>query len=392
MSNTIIALQPLLFSSAQVVANEPVGFLGAISNTFDDKGVAVGDKVIVPVAPAASVATYTPGMTTTAGTDAIATNVEVTISANQVVSWNLTGEQMRSLENADSSKEWARQMFEQGMRALRNAAEAAAWQAALNGASRAVGAAGTTPFVNTAGTNVEYQLNILSAAKKVLMDQGCPTSGISAVINTSAGMNLRNLGAYQNFYQAGSDAQLRNGIFLPAFGMSIAESAQIGTGGGGTASSLVTTAASNALGAVSIGVGGQGCALSLSANDFVTFGTTPSTYAYQVTNATALTAAGNLTLNRPGIVKTALTQGQTVTVASAYTGNIVLEKTSVVGAVRPPLLPPNPLIQQQMVGDTKSGLTFLFCDIAGDGMRTWRLHLAYGFKAVQPAFIVAALG
>jgi hypothetical protein len=390
MSNDLSKLQPLLFSAAQTIANEPTAVLEAISNTFDDKGVAVGDKVIIPVAPPAQLDAFVPSNIPPSGDNAVATNVSVTITNSSKVCWNLTGEQQRSLENATIDTEWIRQMIEQGMRTLRNDAEAKAWAAALNGASRAVGTAGQTPFQNTTGTSVYYQLNALAAAKKVRLDQGCPDAGLTAIIDTNAGLNLRQLGVYQNFYQAGTDKQLRQGMFLPAFGISIAESAQVGYHTAGTATSVTTNDTVDALNAQTIGITGTG--ISLSQNDFVSFGTTPATAAYQVTNATALTGAGNILLNRPGIAKVPLATGMAVTCAGSYTGNIVLEKSSVVGCIRPPIIPDNPTIQQLKIGDQKTGLTFLMLDIAQYGQRTWELHLAYGFAAVQPAFICALLG
>jgi hypothetical protein len=392
MSNTLTALSPLLFSAAQTIANERTAMLEAISNTFDDKGVAIGDKVIVPVAPPATLAAFTPSNIPPSGMDATAQNVQVTITNSSKVSWNLTGEQQRSLENATIETDWIRQMVEQGMRTLRNDAELKAWTAALAGASRAVGTGGQTPFQNSAGTTIYYQLNALAAAKKVLLDQGCPDAGLTAIIDTNAGLNLRQLGVYQNFYQAGSPDQLRQGIFLPAFGIAIAESAQVGQVAAGSASNLVTTDSTDALTTQTIGVGGQGATLSLSSNDFVTFGTTPATAAYHVINSSTLSSAGNILLNRPGIAKVPLASGMTVTPVASYTGNVVLERSSVVGAIRPPIIPDNPTIEQLKISDTKTGLTFLMLDIAQYGQRTWELHLAYGFAAVQPAFICALLG
>ena len=105
MANVFTALQPVLYSAAQEVSNEPFGCVGAIAASFDDKGVAIGDTVKVPVAPTRSTSDYTPAMTTTAGTDATASTVDVTITANKLVSWNLTGEQLRSLENGTTDGE-----------------------------------------------------------------------------------------------------------------------------------------------------------------------------------------------------------------------------------------------------------------------------------------------
>jgi hypothetical protein len=37
-------------------------------------------------------------------------------------------------------------------------------------------------------------------------------------------------------------------------------------------------------------------------------------------------------------------------------------------------------------------MSYLLLDIAGYGMRTWELHAAWGFKAVQPEHIVTIMG
>jgi hypothetical protein len=382
-TNNLTALSPLLFSAAQTIANEPTAVLEAISNTFDDKGVAVGDKVIVPIAPPATLDAFIPSNIPPTGDAATATNVQVTITNSSKVCWNLTGEQQRSLENATIETDWIRQMIEQGMRTLRNDAEAKAWAAALAGASRAVGTAGVTPFAS--------DLSALAAVKRVLLNQGCPSANVTAVIDTNAGQNLRKLGVYQNFYQAGTDKQLRSGIFLPAFGIDIAESAQVGMHAAGSlnADVVTTDAAGDPLGTQIVGIGGAGAAINVTPQDALWFAA-DTTAAYMATNT--LAAAGSVVLNRPGIAKYAIPTGNAVTMAASYTGNVVLERSSVVGAIRPPIIPDNPTIQQLKISDTKTGLTFLMLDIAQYGQRTWELHLAYGFAAVQPAFICALLG
>ena len=187
MSNTLTALAPTLFSVAKEVAQEPVGALNSINMNFDSKGVAIGDAVTVPIAPAAAVTDFTPAMTQSSGSDKIAESVSVTIDKNQVTSWHLTGEQQRSLENCESpmTQEWVRQLIGQGMGALRNAAETAACSAIYKGASRAYGTAGTTPFATT--------IDEIPNVYKILKDNGAPMADLQMVVNTSAGLNLRKL-------------------------------------------------------------------------------------------------------------------------------------------------------------------------------------------------------
>lgn len=376
MANIFTALQPVLFSAAQEVSNEPFGVVSAISASFDDKGVAIGDTVKVPVAPTRTPKDYTPSMTTTAGDDATAAGVDVTITANKYVDWHLTGEQLRSLENADSDKEWVRQLVAQGMRSLRNLAENSCAAAIKQGASRAVGTAGTNPFAS--------DINIIPDVRKVLMDNGAPMADLQLVIDSAAGTSARKLGIIQQAYQAGSEAERRSGDLLRQFGFAIRESAGIALHTKGTGASYVTSG-STAVGVRDIAlVTGTGTVL---AGDVVTFAA-DSTNKYVVN--TGVAAPGTISLGRPG-ARVTIPTSNALTVGNNYTPNLAFERSAVVGIMRPPILPPNPLMQTTLISDAM-GMTYLLVQVAGDGMVTWRLHLAYGFKVVQSEHVALVLG
>lgn len=376
MANVFTALQPVLYSAAQEVSGEPFGVISGINATFDDKGVAIGDTVYLPVAPAATTSDYTPAMSASAGTDATATNVGVTITANKHVSWHLTGEQLRSLQNGSSDGEWVRQMIAQGMRALRNGAEQAAALAIKQGASRAIGTAGTTPF----GSDI----NNIADLRKLLADNGAPLTDLQLCVDTSAGLNLRKLGIIQQAYQAGSDQERRSGDLLRQFGFSIRESAGIASHTKGTGTSYVTSG-STAAGVRDIAlVTGSGTVL---AGDVVTFAA-DSANKYVVN--TGVAAAGTISLGRPG-ARTTIATANAMTIGNTYTANVAFERNAVVGIMRPPVMPENPLMQKTLISD-RQGLTYLLVQIAGDGMATWRLHLAYGFKVAQGEHVAILMG
>lgn len=376
MPNVFTALQPVLYSAAQEVSNEPFGCISAIAASFDDKGVAIGDTVKVPVAPTRSTSDYTPAMTTTAGTDATASTVDVQITANKMVDWNLTGEQLRSLENGSTDGEWVRQMIAQGMRALRNGAEAACAAAIKQGASRAIGTAGTNPFASN--------IDIIADARKVLQDNGAPLSDLQFVMNSTAGTAARKLGIIQQAYQAGNDQERRTGEFLRQFGFQLRESAGIATHTKGTGTSYVTSG-STAAGVRDIAlVTGSGTVL---AGDVVTFAA-DSTNKYVIN--TGVTAPGTISLGRPGALVTIAT-ANAMTIGNNYAANLAFERNAVVGIMRPPVMPPNPLIQSTLISDAQ-GMTYLLVQVAGDGMATWRLHLAYGFKVVQSEHVAVVMG
>lgn len=386
MANVFTELAPTLFSAAQEVSQEPSAALDSINLNFDDKGVAIGDTVKVPVAPTASTSDYTPAMTTTAGTDKTADAVSVTISANKYTSWNLTGEQQRSLENATSDKEWVRQLIAQGMRAIRNGAETALCDAIYKGSSRAVGTAGTTPFAS--------DIDVIAEARKILADNGAPLADLSLVLDTAAGLNARKLSIIQQADQAGTAEERRSGALLRQFGFAIKESAGIASHTKGTMTGADCTAV-EPVGEVTIACDGSDSGTVL-AGDIVTRGneggSSADTNKYVVNSGSTLTgnASGNFILNRPGL-RLATTATDEWTIGDSYTANIGFERSSVVGVIRPPIIPVKQSIQQMKITDGK-GLTYLLVQIIGDGMITWRLHLAYGFQVVQPEHVVTLLG
>jgi len=376
MANTLTSLAPTLFSAAKLVAAEPFGVVGAINTQFDDKGVAKGDTVTVDVAPTRAASDFTPSNTTSSGTDATASSIPVVITKSRKVSWHLTGEQQRSLENATISNDWVSQLVSQGMRTLRNEAEVDAALAVKVGASRAYGTAGTAPFAS--------DLTAMTNARKILVDNGAPKADLQMVFDTTAGLNLRNLGVLQNAYQAGSDTERRTGEFLPQMGFRMSESAGIAVHTKGTGSGyLVNNASGYAIGDTAITVDtGTGTIL---AGDVITFAGDTNKYVV----ATAL-AANVVTIAAPGL-RAAHADNDAITVGNNYTANLAFERSAVVGVMRPPLMPANPTITQMLVSDDK-GMTYLMLDIAQYGQRSWELHLAWGFKAVNTEFAAIVLG
>lgn len=381
MANVFTALAPTLYSAAQEVSAEPFGAVDSINTNFDDKGVAIGDSVIVPVAPTRAAGDYTPAMTTTAGTDATATSVTVTITKNRAVSWNLSGEQIRSLQNGGNYQEWVRQLVAQGMRTLRNEAEVDACTAIYKGASRAVGTAGTTPFATT--------LDALVDARKVLRDNGAPMADLQFVMDTTASAKAFKLGVIQNAYQAGSEQERRQGVFLRQFGFVVKESAgiQTHTKGAGTGYD-VDLGAGYAVGDSTIHLdGGTVNVTGITAGDVVTFAGDANNYVV-ATGTTAIEA--DIAINRPGL-RAALADATEMTIGNSYTANLAFERNAVVMVARPPLLPPNANIQTQIISDS-SGLSYMLAQVAGDGMLTWRLHLAWGISVVQPEHVAIVMG
>lgn len=383
MSNTttLSALAPVLYSAAQNVSAEPAGILDAINATWDDKGVAKGDSVKVPYAPVQETTDFAPLNISPAGEDQTAGSVSVTITkSKKTLPMVLTGEQMRSLENGGNYQEWVRQWAEQSMRSLRNLAEADAANYIKIGASRAVGTAGTTPFAT--------DLDLIVDVKQVLRDNGCPFSDPQLVINSAAAAKLQKLGIYQQAYAAGSDEERRSGIYKPQFGFQLRDSAGIAQHSSTAATAYVTdTALDQAVGTTSLIV--DTGTDDIAAGDVFSIADGGGHY---YVSAAALGAAtdGPLLLNRPGLRALGV-KNKALTFVGNYTPNFAFERSAVVGIMRPPLIPSNPTIKQMVISD-KFGHSYLMLEIAQYGQVIWEMHLAYGFKVVQPEHVALILG
>lgn len=372
MANTLTAIAPTLYSAAKEVAAEPTAIVGAINMNFDDKGVAKGDTVDVPVAPATAEEDFTPSNVTSTGDNGVASKIEVAVTHSKKVSRHLTGEEIRSLENAGNNTEWAGQWALQAMRTLRNGAEGVAYDALRVGVSRAYGTAGTTPFAS--------DLSALTNARKILKDNGAPLADLHFVGDTNAELNLTNLGIVQQANLAGSDAERRSGMVGRQFGFALDSSAAIDTITKGTGASYVFNGAGS-VGDTTINADtGTGTIL---AGDVVTIGN----HKYVVTSALS---GGSFTISAPGL-REAASDGATITVGNDFVANLAFERSAFVGIMRPPLIPSNPTIRQMMVSD-QFGLTYLMLEIDQYGQRSWEMHLAYGFKPVNSEFAAIVLG
>ncbi len=290
----------------------------------------------------------------------------------------LTGEQIRSLENGGNWQEWAGQWAQSAMRALRNEAEQDACTAIKCGASRAYGSAGVTPFATS--------LTELNQVRKILRDNGAPMQDLQLVVDTSAELNMLNLGIVQQAYAAGSDQERRSGTLRPQLGFNIRASAGIQGHTTAAATSYVLD------GAIQIGttalVTKTGSDTTSVGDIFHLASDTANLYVVNALDKTTSTKL--ITIGRPG-TRAAYTTGSTVTFKGAYTPNFAFERNAVVGVMRPPVMPANPAIKQTLVSD-KFGMTYLFCEIAQYGQITWELHLAWGFKVIQPEFVATLIG
>ena len=375
MANVLTALEPRLFSAFRTVPRELVGMVQSVTTDFDDKGVALNGSVKVPVVPASTVSTTTVSNVFPTGSDNTFSTRDLVLDVADEVSWQFTAEEERDLINGNNRVTTMEQLVQQGLRALINKAELSIAVTAIQNASRAVGTPATTPFGS--------DLSALNEAKKVLDDNGAADDR-SFVMNTTAGLNMRNLTQLTNVNEAGDSGLLRQGTLSNLSGFAVRESAGIAIHTQGAGSSYILDGA-GAVDQTSVPIDtGSGTILT---GDVVTFATDTNQY---VVN-TGVTAAGTIVLGTPGL-RQIVADSSAMTSVADYTGNLAFARNAIVFASRPALQPEGGAAEQVTLTDPVSGLSVLFLRVVQDGQVSWFMRWVFGSFAPNPEGICIVMG
>lgn len=381
MANTLTSLTTTIYNAMDVVSREMVGLIPAISIDAQYTRAAVGQTVMSFVTPAASLVAITPGVTPPNDGDQTLGNVPMTISKafRAPIRWN--GEERLALDNNGASyNAILRDQFAQAFRAFANQIEVDLATAGLLGASRAFGTAGTTPFAS----DVSATANM----RKILVDDGAPTSDLQLIIDTTAGAKMRTLTQLTKANEAGTDVTLRRGTLMNIAGFDIRESAGIQTPAIGTGSAYTTTAAGFAVGTTSIPlITGSGTIL---AGDIITFA--GDTNQYVVT--TGIAAPGTVVISKPGLRVAATAATHAVTIVAASTRNLGFARTALALATRQPALPQQgDMAEDHMaVTDPVSGVTFDIALYLQYRQIQFEVALAWGTQLIKPEHVAILLG
>lgn len=375
MANTLTNLIPDVYAALDVVSRELVGALPGVQRDAKADRVASGQTLRIHKASVNTTSAYTPSMAVPSAVDQTIANSSLTLSKNKYAAFSWTGEEGYAMDQGPGFLNTQQDQIAQAFRVLVNEMENDVCDALALGASRAYGTAGTTPFAST--------LADAAQVRKILDDNGAPVSGRSMVINTSAGAALRTLGQLTKANEAGTNMTLRDGELLNLHGFSIRESAQVNNATAGTGASYQLNG-SHAIGATTIAVDtGTGTIL---AGDIVTIGN----HKYVV--ATAL-GGGSFTINAPGLVE-AFADNQAVTVNATSVRNLAFSSDALLLATRLPVFPAQGdlAIDNEIITDPRTGISFDLRVYPGDGMVLYRLHALWGWVAKKPEHAAIVLG
>lgn len=385
MGNTLTGLLPTIYLALDTVARELVGFIPAVSRNSSAARVALGQTVAWPIAPAVATANIVPGSIPPDDGDQVIGAGTMTIQKSKYASARWTGEEQLGQKDTGTYPDLQRQQFEQAFRAVVNEVEADV-AALYVTASRAVGAAGTTPF----GTVNDF--SDFANVSRILEENGAPESDRHLVLGSAARFNIRAKQALLfRANEAGTDALLRRGVIGLVEGLDVHGSAQIPasvTKGTANGAYLVNNVPGPyAIGSTVIAVDtGAGTVL---AGDQVTFAGDSNVYVV----ASAL-AAGSLTLAAPGLRKT-LADGVAMTIEAAnFVPNMGFHRNAIQLLTRAPAMPEGGDAATDVIEitDPISGLAFQIARYGEYRRVRFEVGLAWGVKAVKPEFMALLLG
>lgn len=380
-SLTLTSLTENIFRAKDRVARELVGFIPSVLINSGSEGVSINGTVRSFVTSAPTLNTsYTPAMTIPSADDQTVTAQTMTIGQVANVRIPLRGEDLRQLDNTAGGQRVIDDMIAQALRKVVNTIEAYVGTIVYKGASRAVGTAGTTPFASNHNT--------INSVRQILVDNGCPLDDVSLVINSSAGVNLRNLSHLYKVNEAGTEELARQGILLDISGIKIRESAGVASHTKGTGSGyLINNASGEVVGETVLTLDtGSG---TIVAGDILTHAS-DSTNKYVVASALA---SNDVTIAKPGLL-IAAANNDAVTVGNSYTANVAFHRNAVELVVRPPAMPygGDAAVDRMTVVDDKSGLVFDFALYKGYGMNSLEVTCFYDAKVWKSEFVATLLG
>lgn len=384
MANTLTGLIPTIYNALDVVSRELTGLIPSVTSDMSYERAAVGQTVRSPVAPASTASDITPAVTPPNDGDQTIGYTDMTITKARRVPIRWNGEERLGLDNNGASYNIIlRDQMAQAMRTLTNEVESDL--AGLHVfASRAYGTAGATPFAS--------DLSDTAQLRKILVDNGSPTTDLNLVMDTAAGAKMRSLAQLTKANEAGGADLLRRGVLLDVHGMALRESAQIRTSTAGTGASATTNTAGYAIGATVITLASAGTGTIVD-GDVITFAGDTNRYVVAIGDSNVANG-GTITLAAPGLRRAIPASATNITVVAAAARNMGFSRTAIALATRAPALPRegDSADDRTMVIDPISGLSFEVSMYKQYRQVQYEVALAWGVKAVKPEHIALLLG
>lgn len=382
--NTLTGLIPDIYVALDTVSRELVGFIPSVRRDSGVERAAVGEAVKWPVTRAATSSDIVAAMVPPTPAARTVDAKQLTIQKAKKVNFAYTGEEMKGLNNGPGTLSIQQDEIAQAFRTLCNEIEQDIASAGIAAASRAYGTPGTTPFAS--------DLSPASNLRKILDDNGAPLGTRSLVINTTTGVNVRNLTQLTKVNEAGTSMTLRDGELLNIFGFSMKESAAVMAHTKGTGALATTNNAGYAVGSTTITLASAGTG-TFTAGDVITFAGDANKYVV-LTGDADVSNGGSITINKPGLLVAIPAVATAITIANSYSAGLAFTQNSLVLAARLPALPDGRDMARDRIQviDQRSGLVFDIAEYLGYHMVSYEISIAWGVGSAKDEHIALLLG
>ena len=383
MPNTLTNLIPSAYRALNVVSRELVGFIPSVQLDPSAEMLAVGQTIYIPQAPVNSAGKdISPAMAfPTAAYQTIGTKSH-SLTKQRAFPFSWQNEERKAMDSGPGYLSINEQQIAQAIRACVNEMEVDIAVAAKNGASRAFGAtAGTAPV-----------LTDWAQAKKILDDNGAPSTDRTSVFDTSAGVALRSTSNLYKVNEAGDGGSLlRQGLLGNLFGFNLRESAQIQSTTKGTAASATTDNAGYAVGATVLTLASAGTGTIL-AGDIITFAGDSNKYVVASGDADVSTG-GTITLAEPGLRVAMSAATKAITVFGTSARNTAFSRNAILLSTRLPASVSGDLAtDRQVITDPVSGISFELSMYPGDRMVHYEVAACWGVTVIKPEHLAIIVG
>lgn len=383
MANTLTNLIPSAYRALNVVSRELVGFIPSVQLDPSAEMLAVGQTIYIPQAPVNSAGKdITPAMAfPTAAYQTIGSKSH-SLTKQRAFPFSWQNEERKAMDAGPGYLSINEQQIAQALRAAVNEIEVDIAVAAKNGASRAFGAtAGTAPV-----------LADWAQAKKILDDNGAPSTDRTSVFDTTAGVALRSTSNLYKVNEAGDGGSLlRQGLLGNLFGFNLRESAQIQTTTKGTAASATTDNAGYAVGATVLTLASAGTGTIL-AGDIITFAGDSNKYVVASGDGD-VSNGGTITLAEPGLRVAMSAATKAITVFGTSARNTAFSRNSILLSTRLPASVQGDLAtDRQVITDPLSGISFEISMYPGDRMVHYEVGVCWGVTVIKPEHLAIIVG
>ena len=383
MPNTLTNLIPSAYRALNVVSRELVGFIPSVQLDPSAEMLAVGQTIFIPQAPVNSAGKdITPAMAfPTAAYQTIGSKSH-SLTKQRAFPFSWQNEERKAMDSGPGYLSINEQQIAQALRAAVNEIEVDIAVAAKNGASRAFGAtAGTAPV-----------LADWAQAKKILDDNGAPSTDRTSVFDTTAGVALRSTSNLYKVNEAGDGGSLlRQGLLGNLFGFNLRESAQIQTTTKGTAASATVNADGYAVGATVLTLSSAGTGTIL-AGDIITFAGDSNKYVVASGDAD-VSSGGTITLAEPGLRVAMSAATKAITVFGTSARNTAFSRNSILLSTRLPASVQGDLAtDRQVITDPLSGISFELSMYPGDRMVHYEVGVCWGVTVIKPEHLAIIIG